>query len=68
MKEIQQMIQARVANALMRHIEPIFKEGTELTLIARTPGNNEADVLVTTEKDLNEVKALVERSNGRAKV
>lgn len=58
----------RIGNALDRHLAPLFKRGTQLTFIARTPGNDEADVLVTSERDLNDVVALVLRSLGRAVV
>lgn len=51
----------RLGSILVRHVEPLFKDGTQLTIIARTPGNNEADVLVSSEHDLSEVVALVER-------
>lgn len=54
-----------VANAMIRHIEPIFKPGTRLTLIARTPGNPDADCLVTIETNLDELTALIERSKAR---
>ena len=57
-------LNAQLGNILARHVEPIFKAGTKLTIIARTPGNVEADVLVTRD-DLDEVAALVERSKTR---
>jgi hypothetical protein len=55
----------RISNVLERYLEPLFKRGTHLTFIARTPGNNEADVLVTSEGDLNDVADLIERSMSR---
>lgn len=55
----------RIAHALERHIEPIFKRGTKVTLLARTPGNNEADVLVSSEGDLQDVLDMVARSMQR---
>jgi len=58
------ILHARLVNVLERHVEPIFKPGTKLTIIARTPGNAEADALVTSD-DLDEVAALVERSKSR---
>ncbi len=61
-------INNRVANALIRHIEPIFKPGVKLTLIARTPGAPEADCLVTIESDLQELTAFIERSKAREPV
>lgn len=54
----------RLAGILARWVEPIFKPGTKLTIIARTPSNNEADVLVTSD-DLDSLAALVERSKAR---
>lgn len=62
--DIKRNLQAKLANVLMRHIEPIFKRGTEFTLIARTPGMPEADVLVTSD-NLDEVAALIKRSKAR---
>jgi hypothetical protein len=61
-------LNARIGWLLDKHLAPIFKPGTQLTFIARTPGNDEADVLVTTERDLNDVVALALRSLGRAAV
>jgi hypothetical protein len=58
----------RIGLMLDKHLAPLFKRGTQLTFIARTPGNDEADVLVTSEGDLNEVVALALRSLGRAVV
>lgn len=60
-------LNAQLGNILARHVEPIFNVGTKLTIIARTPGNVEADVLVTSD-DLDEVAALVERSKARGSV
>jgi hypothetical protein len=62
--EVKARLNAQLGNILARHVEPIFKAGTKLTIIARTPGNIEADVLVTSD-DLSEVAALVERSKSR---
>ncbi len=59
------LLKSQVIAALMKHIEPLFRDGTEITLIARVPGNNEADILITTERDMEEIKALVERSMKR---
>lgn len=55
----------RIGNALERHLEPLFKRGTKLTFLARTPGNNEADVLVTSEGDLSDIADLIQRSMSR---
>jgi hypothetical protein len=61
-------LNARIGWLLDKHLAPIFRPGVQLTFIARTPGNDEADVLVTMERDLNDVVALVLRSLGRAAV
>lgn len=37
-------LQWKLAGILERHVERIFKPGTKLTIIARTPGNNDAEV------------------------
>jgi hypothetical protein len=58
----------RIGWLLDKHLAPIFKAGTQLTFLARMPGNDEADVLVTTERDLNDVIAVALRSLGRAAV
>jgi hypothetical protein len=63
-----QDLNARIGWLLDKHLAPIFNPGTQITFIARTPGNDEADVLVTTERDLNDVIALALRSLGRAAV
>lgn len=63
----QQQLTAMLANVLTKHVEPIFKAGTRFTIIARTPGNDRADVLVS-DDDLDEVAALVERSKARPEV
>lgn len=65
MSTINAQLQDRLAGILARNVEPIFKPGTKLTIIARTPGNNEADVLVTSESDLSELQALLTRSASR---
>lgn len=45
-------------------IEPMFNTNVEVTIIVRVPGNDEEDVLVTSDS-LDEVLALVERSKKR---
>lgn len=56
-----------IADIIDRHISPLFLAGTRFTVIARTPGNNEADVLVSND-DLDELAALIERSKSRPDV
>lgn len=65
--DINTMLQERLASVLVGHVEPIFKAGTLLTIIARTPGNDEADVLVTAD-NIDAVAALIERSRARKPV
>lgn len=55
---------SKLAFVLANHVEPLFKSGTKFALIARTPGNNEADVLVS-DDELPELAALIERSKAR---
>lgn len=64
MRDTNAMLQQRLAGVLARHVEPIFKAGTRLTILARTPGNDEADVMVTSDS-LDGIAALVERSRNR---
>ncbi len=57
----------KLAIILQNHVEPIFKDDVRLTLIARTPGNDEADVLVSND-DLDELISFVERGKERNEV
>lgn len=61
---VQQDLLGRIGAVIQDHIEPIFKAGTRFTVIARTPGKPEADVLVSNDT-LEELAALIERSKGR---
>lgn len=65
--DTQRMLQWKLAGILERHVERIFKPGTKLTIIARTPGNDEADVLVTSDK-FDELAKLIQRSMKRPDV
>ena len=53
-----------VVRVIERNLEPIFKKGTKLSVIARTPDNPEADVLVTADS-IEELRALLDRSEKR---
>lgn len=56
--------------AVERHLtqlEKVFVKGTKLTLIARLPGNDEADILLTMD-DFDEIAKVVERSKRRPNV
>ena len=44
----------------LNEIAPLFKSGMRLTFIARMPGNDEADFLMTID-DWDEEKAVIER-------
>ena len=63
-RDISDLLQAKLVNVLVKHIEPIFKPGTKFAVIARTPGNDEADVIVT-DDDLDALKSLIDRSKSR---
>lgn len=66
-RDITGILQAKLVSVLVKHIEPIFKPGTKFAVIARTPGNDDADVIVT-DDDLESLKALIERSKSREAV
>ena len=66
-RDINGLLKAKLVNVLVEHIEPIFKPGTRFAVIARTPGNDEADVIVT-DDDLDALKALIDRSKSREAV
>jgi hypothetical protein len=63
--KFQQGLLERLGGILEAHVEPIFKPEVKVTLIVRLPGNPEADILVSSDEDLDEVIALVERSKPR---
>ncbi|MFZ3286585.1 MAG: hypothetical protein WA191_07015 [Telluria sp.] len=56
-----------VAAALDR-LSRLFKPGVKLTFIARTPGNVEADMLVSEDNDFDQLAALIDRSRARSEV
>lgn len=59
-----QALLAKIADILVKHVEPIFKDEVKITLIVRLPGNNDADVVVSSD-DINELTALIERGKAR---
>lgn len=61
-----QNVWERTQDILTHQIRPMWNAPVEVTLIVRLPGNDEADFLMTTEKDLADLKALLERSEKRA--
>lgn len=66
-KTLNTRLTAQLGEILQRHVEPIFKRGARLTIIARTPGNDEADVLVSNDT-LDGLSSLIERSKARDEV
>lgn len=58
------MLHERLGDILNRHVAPLFKDGVKLTLIARTPSNNEADVLITNDT-LDGISAILGRTKKR---
>lgn len=56
-----------VASHLDEIEETVFRkgEGMKLTFIARKPGSPDSDMLVTSETNLDELIALLERSKER---
>ena len=58
------MLHGRLANILDKHVAPMFSPAVRLTIVARLPGNDGADVMVTND-DFDEVVKAVERSKAR---
>lgn len=64
-----EVILQQTAMEIERHlneIAPLFKPGMKLTFIARMPGNNEADFLMSID-DLAQAKAVIERRQAAGK-
>jgi hypothetical protein len=62
-QEKHQMTLEMTRKAVEAHLNAIavyFKDGTQFTFIARTPGNDCADFVVSTD-DLEEAKATLQR-------
>jgi hypothetical protein len=51
----------QVATAIDQRIKPIFKAGVVVTVIVRTPGHDDRDMIVTDDKLSEAIRAL-ERS------
>lgn len=49
-------------------IEALFSRPVLVTCVVRVPGNDEADVLVTSEQNLDDPIAVIERSRRREPV
>lgn len=62
------MVDNRVAtvgeqcSALLNEVAGCFKPGVKLTLVARTPGNNEADFVLTNDSLAQAIAALRRRT------
>jgi hypothetical protein len=54
-----------LVSAHLAQIESVFSCPMKLTFIARREGDNDSDVIVTSEDDLDQVIASVERSKAR---
>jgi hypothetical protein len=54
-------IARQAAELHLNKIAEHFKPGAQLTLIVRTPTNNEADFVLSSEHDLNEAVAALNR-------
>lgn len=61
------LLTEKLGAILATRVAPIFKPGTRLAIIARTPGNDAADVLVT-DDGLDDLIALLQRSKDREEV
>lgn len=51
----------QVVSSKMNGILDCFKAGAKITVIVRTPGNDEADFLMTNEEDLEKARTLIAR-------
>ena len=45
----------------MSEILSVFSGGQKITVIVRTPGNDDADFIMSSESDLEDAKAAVQR-------
>lgn len=64
---VEAMLTEKLGAVLATRVAPIFKPGTRLAIIARQPGNDEADVLVT-DDDIDSLIALLQRSKAREEI
>ena len=64
---LDQMLLGKLSAVLATRVAPIFLPGTKLAILARTPGDDRADVLVT-DDDIDELIALLQRSKTREEV
>lgn len=53
-------------SARMNEILSKFKPGTKITVLVRTPGNDEADFVLSDEESFEPVEAMIERTKKRA--
>lgn len=64
---VDQMLLGKLSAVLATRVAPIFLPGTKLAILARTPGDDRADVLVT-DDDIDDLIALLQRSKAREEV
>lgn len=64
---VDMMLLEKLGAVLAARVAPLFKPGTRLAIIARTPGNDLADVLVT-DDNIDSLIALLQRSKAREEV
>lgn len=64
MKIVEESLRSQIADHLVE-IEDLFSRPVKVTCIVRVPGNDEADVLVTSETNLDSVISVVNRSRKR---
>ena len=57
-------IHNKIVSAIESRIVPIFKPGAFVTVIVRTPGNDDADVMVTADTNAG-IRAAIERLEKR---
>lgn len=66
-KTLERDLTQTIGAILESEIAPMFNREIKLTLIARLPGDSEADVLVTSDS-LHEIAAVIERSKNREEI
>ena len=64
MNDLNLQIAREQASGHLEQIARLFKPGAKLTLLVRTPGNDEADFLLTND-DLDAVTPAIERAKNR---
>jgi hypothetical protein len=57
----------RIVGSHLAQLSPLFVKDIKLTFIARLPGNQEAELVVTDDPELGEVVKAIERARLRGK-